>query len=706
MKPRGADDSSKDECGGSGLTRREFLQAAGGVVVLFSIARPLEAGGGGSAPPTAVGDINAWLRIGQDGRITVFAPTPEVGQGLRTELAQLAAEELSAPLSSVDVILGDTDRVPADAGVSASSALSTIGAKVRQAAAEAREMVASMAAERWGVPRAGVVIEDGRAVLASDPETFVGLGELAGGRRLVRRLERPAPLKPAAEHTLVGRPAPAIDGPAYVRGKARFAGDVRLPDLTYAKVLRAPCLGAKLVRAETGVAAAQPGVIAVVQEDDFVGVVAVRPDLAERALRSIQATWEEGEHASIGSLYQDLRQSAELEQEIAVRGDVETALAGARQGYSASYRTPFAAHAPIEPHAAVASPQGERIVVYVGTERPFGHRTAVAEALGMPPEKVRVIVPAVGGAFGGKDGPDVAVDAARLARAVGRPVLLSQSRVEEMSWNYFRPAAVIDVRCGVTEKGEIAAWDADVFNCGSRGAEPPYAFPNQRVRVYRCNSPLPQGPWRGLGGSANAFAREVHLDYVASELGEDPVAVRLRHLRGDAGMERVVRAAAERYGWHDRRPPTGLGAGFACAADDGSCAAVVADVEVERASGQVRVRRVLVVQDGGLVVNPDNLRSQIEGAVVMGLGLALREAVRYEQGRILTGSFASYPVPTFREAPSVEIVVLPDPASPPRGGATATLCAIAPAVANALFDAVGKRLRELPLASVRLRAGT
>ncbi|MDH4180114.1 MAG: molybdopterin-dependent oxidoreductase, partial [Armatimonadota bacterium] len=214
-----------------------------------------------------------------------------------------------------------------------------------------------------------------------------------------------------------------------------------------------------------------------------------------------------------------------------------------------------------------------------------------------------------------------------------------------------------------------------------------------------------QGRWRGLGGSANAFAREVHLDYVASELGEDPVAMRLRHLGGDARMARVVRAAAERYGWEDRRPPTGLGAGFACAADAGSCAAVIADVEVERSSGQVRVRRVLVVQESGLVVNPDNLRNQIEGGVVMGLGLALREAVRYEQGRILSRSFTSYPIPTFRDAPAMEIVVLPAPDLLPQGGATVAMCAIAPAIANAVFDAVGTRLRELPLAPVRVRAG-
>ncbi len=702
-----ADDSSPGPAGGPGLTRRGFLQAAGGIIVLFGLGSSAEAAEGpGSAASAAVDDINAWLRIGQEGRVTVFAPVPEVGQGLRTELAQLAAEELSASLSSIEVILGDTDRVPPDTGVCASSAIPTIGVGIRQAAAEVREILAAMAADRWGVPRSEVLLRDGRAVLVSDPDISVGLGELARGQRLVRRPERPASVKQAAEHRLVGQSVPAIDGPAYVTGKAKFAADLRLPNLAYGKILRPPCLGAKLVRAKAGSAAAQPGVIAVVQEDDFVGVVGIRPDVAERALRSIQPVWEEGEQPSVSSLYRDLRATAKLDEQLGVRGDVEAALAGARHGYSASYRAPFIAHAPLEPHGAVAAVQGDRIVVYAGTQRPFRHRGAVADALGLPPGKVRVIVPFVGGAFGGKDAPDVSVQAARLARAVGRPVLVSQSREEELSWNYFRPAALIDVRCGVTGEGKITAWDAEVFNCGSRGAAPAYSFPNQRIRVYRCDSPLRQGPWRGLGGSANAFAREVHLDHVASELGQDPVAVRLRHLGSGTRMERVVRAAAQRYGWQGRRPPTGLGAGFACADDAGSCAAVVAEVEVERASGQVRVRRVLVVQDSGLVINPDNLRNQIEGAAVMALGFTLQEGVRYERGRVLTRSFASYPIPTFRDTPAVESVLLPDPESPPQGGGTATLCAVAPAVANAVFDAVGKRLRELPLAPAVIRGSS
>jgi isoquinoline 1-oxidoreductase len=475
--------------------------------------------------------------------------------------------------------------------------------------------------------------------------------------------------------------------------------------MAYARVLRPPCIGASLVRAETRAAAAQPGVIAVVRDGDLVAVVATRPDVADRALLSIQPAWTEPGPASQASLYQDLRASARLEEKLGISGDVEAALAGARRGFSASYRLPFTAHAPLEPHCAVAEPKEDRVVVYTATQRPFLHRDAVAHALGLSPGRVRVITTAVGGAFGGKDAPEVSVQAARLAQAVGRPVMVSQSREEEMLWNAFRPAALIEVRAAANAEGQIIAWDCDVLNCGSRDAVPPYQFSSQRVRCYRCQPPLPQGPSRALAGPANSYAREVHLDHIAAELGLDPLALRLRHLAPDGRLAGVIRALAERYGWDDRIAPTGRGVGFACAVDGGACAAVIAEVEADRRSGEVRVRRVWVGQDSGLIVNPDNARNQIEGAVVMGLGLALKEIVRYELGRILSRDFSSYAIPTFSDAPEVEVVLSPSPDLPPQSEGSAPFCAVAPAVANAVFDATGSRLRELPLLPALVRSG-
>ena len=693
--------------GGAGVTRREFLSLAGGVAVLFALGESAGlAGSAAAARPDLPEEVSAWLRIAPDGWVTVFAPTPEVGQGLRTCLAQLAAEELCVPVASVEVILGDTDRVPPDPGVCPSEAISVIGPYVRQAAAQAREIVVDVAAAKWGVPREQVLVREGRAALLSDPATTAPIGELVQGQKLARKLEPPAPLKAAGDWTVIGQSLPRMEGTGYVRGRARYAADVRLPNLAYGRVLRPPCVGATLVKADSRAAASQPGVIAVVQGDDLVGVIASRPDVADRAVLSIQASWSEPRRPSTATLYQDLRSSAKLAEKRGVKGDVEASLAGARHGFSASYRLPFGAHAPIEPHCAVADPTGDRLVVYASTQRPFRHREAVARALGLSPGRVRVITTAVGGAFGGKDAPDISVQAARLAQAVRRPVMVTQTREEEMCSNAFRPAAIIDMRSGVSAAGQIVAWDCDVLNCGARGAVPPYQFASQRVRSYRCDPPLPQGPARALGAPASTFAREVQLDHIAAEVGLDPIELRLRHLANDPRLESVVRALAERYGWDERRPPTGRGVGFALAVDAGACAAVLAEVEVDRASGQVRVRRVWVAQDAGLVINPDNAHNQIKGAVVMGLGMALKEAVRYELGRVLCQRFAAYPIPTFRDAPDIEIVLAPNHELPPQGDTTAAFCAMAPAIANAVFDATGKRLRDLPLSPAVIRSAS
>ncbi len=701
----------KKESGGcccevsEGLTRREFLSLAGGVMVFFTLGG--QAGVEAEVPAPVKGELpdelTAWLRISPEGRITVFAPTPEVGQGLRTCLTQLAAEELSVPVEDVTVVLGDTDRVPPDPGVPTSEAISAIGPYVRQAAAHAREMLLDIAAAKWGVAREQVELRDGRVVVLSDPLTSTPIGELARGRKLSHKLDPPAILKPAAEWTIIGQSVPSLDGPTYVRGRARYAADIRLPNLVYGRILRPPCIGATLVNADTRPAAAQPGVVAVVRDGGFIGVIATRPDLADRALLSIQATWDESKLRSVATLYQDLRSSAKSVEKLGVKGDVEAAMAGARDGFSASYRLPFTAYAPMEPGCAVSDPKDDRMIVYVSTERPFTVRNAVARALGISAGRIRVITTAVGGAFGGKDAPDISVQAARLAQAVRRPVMLMQSREEQMSWNAFRPAAIVDIRSGVSAAGEIVAWDCDVLNCGPRGAIPPYGFATQRVRSYRCDPLLPRGPSRALGAPANTFAREVHMDHIAAQLGLDPIGLRLRHMADDSRLSRTVTALVERYRWKDRRPPTGQGVGFALAMDAGSCAAAITEVDVDRGSGQVHVRRVWIAQDSGTIVNPGNTRNQIEGGVVMGIGLALKEAVRYELGRVLSRTFATYSIPTFRDAPETDITLVTNADLPPQGDGTAAFCAIAPAVANAVFDATGKRLRDLPLAAAAIR---
>ncbi len=687
----------------SRLTRREFLGLTGGLVVYLAIPGQLALAAGeteaGRAP-----EFNAYVRIAPDNRVTVFTGKVEMGQGNQTALGQMVAEELTVPMSSIDMVMGDTDRVPYDGGTWGSMSIRFMGVELRAAAAEAREILTQMAAEKWGVTANEVVVSDGRISLARDASTSVTLGELTQGKQIMRELEREPSLRPVSDYRVVGKSVPRLDGRAIVAGEEQFVGDVRLPGMLYGAVLHPPSFGARLTSTDAGPAERMVGVIAVVREGEFVGVVSERREIAEEARDLIRATWEEVAHPSMATLYEDLRKTATLDDTVSEEGAPAEALESARRDFSATYRTAFVAHAPVEPHVAVADVKQDRETVYSNTQTPFLQRDAVAQALGLDPQQVRMLVPRLGGGFGGKTNADVAIASARLSRAVNRPVMLSQSRTEEMTWNYFKPAALIDIRCAVNGQGQIDAWDCDVYNCGGRGAAPPYQLANHRVRSFGSDSPLRQGAWRGLAGSANTFAIEVHMDDVASQLGEDPVEFRLRHLGNDPRLANTVRAVAEKYGWQPKRAPTGRGVGFACAIDVGSRVAEIVEVEIDRDTGVVRVLRVVVAHESGLVINPDGIESQIEGAIIMGLGPALWEAVRYERGRILTDGYSEYPIPTMRDAPEINIVLVPNVTHPPQGAGEPAIFPIAAAVANAIFDATGKRLRELPLSPDRVLA--
>lgn len=561
-----------------------------------------------------------------------------------------------------------------------------------------------MAAEKWSVAPDEVVVRDGRISLASDPSVSVTLGELTQGKQIMREVAGEPRLRAASDYQIVGKSIPRVDGPALVTGEAKFAADMRLPNMAYGAVLHPPSFGARLASVNASDAERLPGVVAVVHAGELVGVIAERPDIAEKAIPLIKAAWEETAHPAMATLYDDFRKSGTLEDTVVDEGSVTSALASARHTFSSSYHTSYVAHAPIEPHASLVSVGEGEATVYPATQCPFRHREAVAEALKLEPDRVHVHMPAVGAGFGGKHQGDASVQAALLSQAVKRPVLVTQSRAEELTWNYFKPAALIEVRCGADEAGQIGAWDCDIYNCGTRGALPPYQFPNRRVRSYECDSPLRQGLWRGLAGSANTFAIEVHMDHVARQLGQDPVAYRLRHLANDPRLAKTIRAAAEHYGWRPQSGPSGLGVGFACGIDAGSCVAQIVEIELERATGKVRVKRIVVAHESGLVINPDGIENQIEGAVTMGLGLALWEAVRYDQGRILTNSFGTYPIPTFRDTPAIEILLVPNSAHPPQGAGEPSIFPIAAAIANAIFDATGKRLRETPMSPDRVLA--
>ena len=606
----------------------------------------------------------AWLHVDADGFVTAFTGKVDVGQDNRTALSMLVAEELGVPLESVRLVMGDTDLCPYDMGTFGSRSIVDVGPLLRAAAAAA--------ATHQVVP----------------------------GERRVEIASADTPLAPPSSWRVAGQRAPRRSALGLVTGAARFPTDLTRPGLLQGKILRPPAYGARLLSLDTS-GARELAEVTVVEEGSFVGVAAPGPGAAERALKAIKAEWELEPQPGEPELVEHLR-SHPIEGEgwdgpfHEEAGDVEAALAEASVRLERTYTTAYIAHMPLETRAALAEWDGDRLTVWTGTQRPFGVREQLALELGIDEEQVRVIAPTAGGGFGGKHSGEVAVEAARLARASGRPVKVRWSREEELSWGYVRPAAVIDVRSGAGSDGTITAWAFRNVNAGTAGILSPYAIPNRRVDFQPAASPLRQGSYRALAAAANHFARESHVDELAAAVGADPLEFRLRHLQ-DERLADVFRAAAERAGWEARSRGEGVGLGIAGGVEKDSRVATCAEVHVD-GDGRLEIRRIVTAFDCGPVVDPDNLVNQIEGATVMGLGGALFEAVHFADGTILNAQLSQYRVPRFTDVPPIDVVLLDRPDADPAGVGETPIVAVAPAIANAIFAACGTRLRSLPLA--------
>lgn len=641
----------------------------------------------------------SWLHVGEHG-VTAFSGKVDMGQDNCTALRMLVAEELSVPLRSVRLVLGDTDLCPYDAGTFGSRSMLEAGQSLRQASAGARSRLLSLAAGRWKVPASTLSVADG--VVSGGPGgARLTYGDLVAGGRGIDAVDPGVPLRAPGERGLVGRPH-APDRTGAVTGARRFVSDLHLPNMAYGAVLRPPTPGARLVSLATARASAMPGV-SVVQDGPFVGAVAEDLVAARSAVDAMVARYEvpETDAADLAGYLRShpVEGAGWLRAVDESSGDVRSALAGAATVRQATYTTAYLAHAPLETRAALAHWSGGRLTVWTGTQVPFGVRAQVAGALGLDEAAVRVLVPPTGGAFGGKHGADVALEAARLARAVGRPVLVHWSRAEEFEWGWLRPMAVIDVRAGLDAAGGLAGWDFLDVNAGPAALDLPYDVGARRIRFQPAASPLRQGSYRALAATANNFARESAIDELAAAAGEDPVAFRLRCLC-DERLSAVLQAAAVRFGWSgepvhagpgDRRG-NGVAVGLEKEGRVATCVEVAIDVH-----GAVQVRRVVTAYECGTIVNPDTVANQIEGAVVMGLGGALFEAVGIEGGMPSVRALADYPVPRFHDLPSIDVVLVDRPDLPSAGAGETPMIALAPAIANALHAATGRRLRDLPL---------
>ena len=646
------------------------------------------------------GPDDAWVHVGADGSVTAFTGKVEAGQGTRTALGLLVAEELAVPSGTVRVVMGNTDISPFDVGTFGSRSMPYAAPPLRAAAAAARELLRTAAAERFGLPVSGLTVADG-IVAGPDGAPAASYPELLTGVRRVERVPADGPVTAPGAWRSAGRPARAAGGSDVVTGAKRFPADLRADGMRHGCVLRPPAFGATLRDADTTAAAALPGV-RVVRDGGLIGVVAGSAAAARQAIGQVDATWRRAPQPGVADLAGYLRShpiegegfSASFRHEA---GDADAALAAGPVRVTAHYSAAYIAHVPLEPRSAVAAWRDGHLTVWTGTSTPFRARRELAGALGLPETSVHVIVPDYGGGFGGKHGSSVAAEAARLARAAGGPVKVQWTRHEEFHWGYLRPAALIDISASADASGELTGWSHLNINSGAVGIQTPYHVPHQRVVYQPADSPLPQGSYRALAATANNFARESHMDELAARLGADPVEFRLRHLR-DTRLADVLRAAAGRAGWPSRaRPCDGTGLGIALGTEKGGRVATAAAVRVA-ADGTLQVDRLVTAFDCGAVVNPDNLANQVEGATMMGLGGALFEAIDFADGQIRNASLSQYRVPRLPDLPQIDVVLLDRPDQPSAGGGETPIIAVAPAIANAIFAACGTRLRSMPLA--------
>ncbi|MBM3312168.1 MAG: isoquinoline 1-oxidoreductase, partial [Candidatus Aminicenantes bacterium] len=664
------------------LRRRDFFKLLGGGIIVVVAAdegaaqEPARIPAGRGGYPT---DFNAYLRVGTDGRVTCFTGKVEMGQGAATALPQMLAEDLDVPVGAVDIILGDTDLCPSDMGTFGSQTIRSFGPALRAAAAEARAVLIELAGERLGLPKERLETKEGTVFDRENPAAKATYADLAKGQKIVRKAEpRPSP-KPPAQFAVIGRPLGRREAREKVTGRAKYAGDIRPTGMLYAKILRPPAHGAKRTSLDTAEAESVPG-LRLVHDGDLVAVLHEFPDVAEAALAKVKATYDlPPADVDEATIYERLAKAAPAGKAVASGGKLEEGEKAAAWMVEQTYLNAYVAHAAMETHTAVVEyDRGNgKAMAWISTQAPFRARDEIAMVLELPAASVRVITPYVGGGFGGKTRNTQAVEAARLAKAVGRPVQVAWSREEEFFYDTFRPAALVRVKSGLSAEGRVVLWDYEVLWAGERSSQQFYDIPHHRTVVRGewgggggasgGGHPFDVGAWRAPASNTNTFARESQIDIMAAQAGVDPLEFRLRNL-ANPRMARVLQGAAEAFGWKSAPAPSGRGWGIACADYLGTYVAAAAEVMVDRETGVVKVERIACAQDSGVAVNPEGARLQVEGCLTMGLGYALSEEVRFKGRQILDRNFDTYELPRFSGLPKIETVLLDSPELAPSGG--------------------------------------
>lgn len=685
------------------LSRRAFVQMLG-TGLLITVTEGVSLGqrsrGGGGRSIT----VAARVHINQDGTISVMTGKVEEGQGPRAQLSQAAAEELRVAVQKIRLVMADSDLVPDDGRTAGSRTTPSTVPAVRQGAATARELLTRLAAERWKVDPGTLNVHDGMIAHKTKRQT-ISYADLARSKDVAEAFKETIPpdviVTPVGDWQTLGTSAPRPNIRDIVTGTHRYPSDIVRDKMLYGKILRPPSYGATLESIDLSPAKAMKDVV-VVRDGQFVGCAAPSSYRAAQALESVAktASWKTVSHPSSKEIFSYLKKHAQTDgrSRPRIKGSIDKALTDADKVLSETYNVAYIQHTPMEPRAAVAEWNDGKLTVWAGVDGPHQVKGDLVRTFGVSSEQVRVIVPDMGSGFGGKHSGEAAEEAARLAKVAGRPVQVCWTRAEEFTWAYFRPAAVIECKGGLDEKGSLIAWSFTNINAGGAAIDTPYDIPNTRILSAGSDSPLRQGAYRCLAATANNFARESFMDELAAAAGADPLAFRLAHLENPR-IRTVLEAVAKHFDWTARRKnvTSEIGVGLACGMEKNSVVAACAEVWVDRNRGQIKVHEVCEAFECGPIQNPANLTSQVQGCIVMGLGGALREEMQFEDGKILNTSFSQYLVPRFKDVPKIDVHLINKTDIPSAGGGETPIIAIAPAIGNAVFAATGIRLRSMPM---------
>ncbi len=693
-----------------GMGRRAFLKRfSGGVVIAVSLMdfQALEAAVLQEYPA----DLNAYLSIDKDGRVTSYTGKIEMGQGVITSLAQMIAEELDVKFSDVEMIMGDTDLCPYDRGTWGSLTTRMFGPALRSAGAEARAILLEMASEKMNVPVSELSVNEGIVFEVKNKQNKLSYAELAQGARIVKSLKNKPVLKDPKDFKIIGKSHLKVDSPDKVTGGAKYAGDIRVPGMVFAKILRPPSHAAKRIKVDVS---AVQGVkeIDLIQDGDLIAVLHEDPEVAEKYLNNIKAEYDVPTSGlNENTIFDHLMNVAPEGTLISEGGNLTEGKKGAEEYLEAKFLDGYVAHSPMEPHTAMAMMENGKMKVWASTQNPFGLKSIIANELKLQEENVQVLQVFVGGGFGGKSSNGQAVEAAKLAKISGKPVMVAWTRREEFFYDTFRPAAVIKINSGCKKDGKLTLWDYGVYFAGQRGAQHFYDIPNHKTVAYNSGwtaeagaHPFATGAWRAPSNNTNSFARESQINIMAAKIGMDPVEFRFKNLK-DERMIRTLKAAVDKFGWTSIKSPSGKGWGIACGVDAGAYVALMAKINVDKSNGKVVVERVVVAQDMGLVINPQGATIQAEGCVTMGLGYALSEDIQFAGGEIHNRNFDSYEIPRFSWTPKIEVELLDLPYEPAQGGGEPAIIVMGALIANAIYDAIGVRLYQMPMTPDRILKG-